>query len=652
MKHICSQKGNTFVMAVMVLVIGMVVGITLITLSVNGTTRNEHREQSNQAAVLAEDGVKHISLQINKELEQAIQELENEEKEEAEDEDLKFMDDHTYKEKYNEEFTAILNQYSCTKGTPITYEKEGKKYSVCYDDENTNNQIIDDTFRLVHFKSTATADGTTRTMISGVKIGAIYTNYPKALNYAVSTTEGGNLLMSGGISINGDVRAGGNIILSKTGFNPFEIIKNPWISSIYPSVGGKTVFPSKTGYPRFYFNSENGNLFLVKDEKLRSIFKYHDIYKTDYNKDNYNTKLFTLIPAQETENYLYNNDQLDFIKEAGAIESLNISRMVGIGKKIMKQKVIRDKYVDFDKDFLGVPLPLNGSYHAAEPTLIKAGVIASTEKAPLVTGDYKFAGAGGINVALSPYTFDGNFYFHDTQANLTAGSKVTLKGNYYFDQKDKGIDATPIVISGGGENLLDGNFYIDGKGKDALVIMNGSHKLRGNYFLNGDLVLYDTTIRSDAVFFVDGDVKISFSTLKKFDEGNLVIFATGDIDIDYGYDIGSNLFEKYMNVKQRDFNAFLYSAKKVEIHGSVSNLKLNGGVSGKNVFLTGIRGDVEKTILGLKYDSAEEQESKPSRLTIDYSNNIVTTFHKLNNLGFDFHDLDLQQPEIVTREFK
>src|SRR5690606_40069079 len=68
--------------------------------------------------------------------------------------------------------SKVLNKYSCESGNSIVYTSDDHKYEACYDEHNIHNKIIDDTYRLAYFKSTGTAEDVTKTLISGVKLGA------------------------------------------------------------------------------------------------------------------------------------------------------------------------------------------------------------------------------------------------------------------------------------------------------------------------------------------------------------------------------------------------------------------------------------------------------------------------------------------------
>src|SRR5690554_447664 len=133
MKILQSEKGNTLVITILVLLMASVIGLTLMSMSLNGTKRNEHRENYSQAVEQAENGIKHITLQIQKDLEEKIKDLEQKELEAAEK--LFFMSENKYKESFNQKFDEILDNYSCDSGLGIIETKNNLKYSVYYNKE-------------------------------------------------------------------------------------------------------------------------------------------------------------------------------------------------------------------------------------------------------------------------------------------------------------------------------------------------------------------------------------------------------------------------------------------------------------------------------------------------------------------------------------
>lgn len=705
MNIIRSQKGNTFIIAIMVLVISMVIGLTFISLSLNGTTRNVHREKMNQATVMAEDGISHITLQINKELEDVIQDVIVEAEDKAKK--LNFMKEKEFKESFIKEFDKILEKYSCDGGTHLSYDNSGKKYDVCYDKENPDNKIIEGTYRIAHFKSIGTADNVTETLISGVKLGAVYSNYPKVLNYAVSTNNGGNLLLNGGITINGDVKADGNIIISEQAYLPRLQINRRWIDSTYPSISGETVFPSESKNAKLFVNPSDGRLFAIKSEALNNwkgcnnkIFDrvdYEDVYEHPFNEMTESNCLYDIKSVKNVTSYLFNKDHPDIL-ETGKVEPFDVESMVNIGKKLLAKEVIKNDgfYSLYTRGDKGKTLNkkgaaiVNESYYATEPKWFKLGI----QTIALDFDQHQIHGAEGQNyfrvtaplgnnnfVDNSKYTLDGNFHFYGSNVIITGlHSRNTFKGNYYFSNKmpnlsfdsedeefseeeTNGIARASIRIEDG-KHTFDGNFYLDsGKvSKKAININRGEHTFKGTYFVDGDIEingvlgsdLKPAIIYADAVFFVNGNVDIDHTLIKSAGpDGKLIIFATGDISYNYATS-RDNRQDGYFNEQQEEINMFLYSQNgKIELHGTVSNYKINGGVAANNVYLTALRGSIDLGLLDRKkFPTVKEQEKSESRLIIDYDETIVTTFNKLQNIGITYHDLDSFEPITLSRELQ
>lgn len=694
MRILRSQKGNAFVITIMVLLIATVIGTTLITFSMNGITRNEHREKTNQAAKLAEDGIDHITLKINKELEQAIEEVLEDTKKKYYK--LNFISKSQFINAFNDKFDDILQKYECDSGTHVMNENGEKKYDACY--IKTPADPLD-TIRTVKFKSVGTANDATKTVVAEVKLGAVYSDVPKILNYAVSTSGDGNLMLNGGVSINGDVKADGNIIVSNSAYIPSPLIERRWKDSTYPAIGGETVFPSESKNAKLFVNPSNGRLFVIKpealdnwkgcDNKFFDRVNYNDVFKHNFHEMKESNCLYDIQSVKNVTSYLFNEDLPDLM-ETGTAEPFDVENMVKIGKMALAQKVIKN-----DNEYSVYKLPVNSSYYAKKPTWFKYGIQTIIDgKTHEIKGEngneyFRLTALLGNNnfIDRTKYTLDGNFHLYGSNIIITGlYSSNTFKGNYYISNKKpvinidpddekpdesksyeekKGIPRASIRIEDG-KHTFDGNFYLD-KGditNKALNINRGEHTFKGVYFVDGDLEingvlgspLKPAIINADAIFFVNGNVDLKHVLINTPGDSGLIIFATGDITYNYATSQRNNL-EDYFNEKQQEINMFLYSQKgKVELHGTVSNYKINGGVAGKNVFLTGIRGSIERASIESgftrNFPSVREQEKSKSRLMIDYDEDIVTTFHKLQNIGITYHDLDSFKPIMVSRKYE
>lgn len=72
MKTLRSESGNALVVTILVLVLSTVIGLTLMSMTINGLKRNETREDMNQATQQAEKGITYISKLIEQEVEQVM----------------------------------------------------------------------------------------------------------------------------------------------------------------------------------------------------------------------------------------------------------------------------------------------------------------------------------------------------------------------------------------------------------------------------------------------------------------------------------------------------------------------------------------------------------------------------------------------------
>lgn len=201
-------------------------------------------------------------------------------------------------------------------------------------------------------------------------------------------------------------------------------------------------------------------------------------------------------------------------------------------------------------------------------------------------------------------------------------------------------------------------FYIYSNNSNAPALslsgIRGTLNLKGIYFLDGDLNITNTILRADSIFFVDGDVTIRDSEFLKQANEQLYIFATGDIKI-------SNISE-YSNTPSI-IKGFFYSDKDLSMYGVGSNIYLDGGLSGKNINLSALRGNSYQTRdcwLFCPYYLVPESgqtnlvtgtnDFKKSRLIINYDPQLITDFEKFERpVSNELLPL-LNQPVIIKTE--
>lgn len=278
MKYIKSQTGNTLLFAIMVLMLGSVIALTLIGMSINGTARNEHRENYNQAKKNAESGIEHLIASMEKDLESKIP-------------SPGIDTNHNKTASFRNDFMDILSTYSCPPNEEKDYEKyyihnkDGSTwYATCvqYDEKenkeykNKIDQLLNknDFYVPITIKSRGFADGEEKVIIAEAKFGVTYKNYPSILDFAVATHpstlpkedpnyKSESLILNGGIQIKGNVYTNGNIAVANRAYAPkidADEGGNPWKSTIYPEIKG--------------INNEPAQIYMNPDKSLFNLKKW------------------------------------------------------------------------------------------------------------------------------------------------------------------------------------------------------------------------------------------------------------------------------------------------------------------------------------------------------------------------------------------
>lgn len=616
MKYIRSENGNTLLITIVVLVLSTVIALSLMSMSLNGLKRNETREDINQATEQAEKGITHITKLIQKQIEAKVP-----------DPSIGLTNTKT---NFDKDLKNILEQYYCESNKVVTDGETNPKYEVCL--EKLSDQQLKNNPITLTFKSTGYADGKEQTIKSMFEIKSEVKNYPQVLNYAVTTHSEGNLVLNGGIDISGNILADGNVILSDYGYAPVIDTKNvfnPWVKSTVSKINGISKNP-----PIIKINNQK-KLFIAKIKNfygackkynsiLPEIFTYNEFKNYNFNNINNTTNCLFEIknPTQITNDLNYTNTPV--IEQTLKHNAVNINEIINKGKNNLKT-VIKGEYPDTTS------LIAYTSHKATTPARVRNML----QVVPNVTLEGAFRIPSHITTSLTSSTLKGDFYFDGANLNLAAGSNNTLTGRYYFSEP-KILESNLKIW--GGKQKLDGEFYLEKTSKNAngiadgldnaIEIINGTHEIKGIYYLNGDMEIRDSTIKANAVFYVNGDVQIKRSTIESLDGGKLIIFATGDIIYQFASELGNNSIFDYYNKDPLELNAFLFSNRKIELHGTISNIYLKGGVSAKQVFLSGVRGEVEKNLISFDFKSADKLD-KNSRLRIEYDENVIKTIENI-----------------------
>ncbi len=175
---------------------------------------------------------------------------------------------------------------------------------------------------------------------------------------------------------------------------------------------------------------------------------------------------------------------------------------------------------------------------------------------------------------------------------------------------------------------------------------NSNINLRGSYYINGDLSITNTNLKSDAIIYVKGDVNIRDSTLMGIDPNStLIIFADGNISI-------SNISEYSSYNNPSTIKGFFYSNSDMIMYGVGSNIRLTGGISSRRLILTALRGDVSTTTKPISIQNKLDANGfpvYPSRLKVTYDENLIKQYTSFQRDEKEEFITQLNEPEYIER---
>lgn len=175
---------------------------------------------------------------------------------------------------------------------------------------------------------------------------------------------------------------------------------------------------------------------------------------------------------------------------------------------------------------------------------------------------------------------------------------------------------------------------------------NSNINLRGSYYINGDLSITNTNLKSDAIIYVKGDVNIRDSTLMGIDPNStLIIFADGNISI-------SNISEYSSYNNPSTIKGFFYSNSDMIMYGVGSNIRLSGGISSRRLILTALRGDVSSTTKPISVQNKLDATGLPfypSRLKVTYDENLIKQYTSFQRDEKEEFITQLNEPEYIER---
>lgn len=539
-QHLKKENGSALLLAIAVLLIFTILGLSLMTITTNGVAKNSSRQDVVKATDLADKGIEYMVNDIQKYLEDKIKNT-----------------PHGKNEFYNLlENTFNDKKYLCSENGGFTIPGEnGSETKVCIEKvEMVSNDEKDLYKRLVTFRSTGIVNGKEKTTKSTVIIGT--DAVPDQLKYAISTNKDGDLYLHGGVEIQGDVKVDGNLVLSE---------QASW---------------------------QSGNNYIWEQSVPTRITKSSN---------------------SVTAKLIMNADKYFYI--------LNKNNKPSYSNHINGNKLNETKH-----------------YTKISPTTSDASKTFSskffnTENLQVITRDLPDDEVNVSNIVES----------YKNKKNITSYVNLSISNNNNNSLKNLN-KKTEVYIEN--QKYCKSWFIVCLEYETNALIINGDNKeihLTGQLYLDGDLTITNTNLKSDALIYVNGDVNIRDSTLNGLtNNSTLIIFATGEIKI-------SNISE-YKDTASK-IKGFFYTKDNMIMYGVGSNIELQGGISAKRLILTAVRGNTKETKNGLTVDTIENQKKKPSRLKIIYDQNLISEYTEFKRDEETEFITELSPPEIIERKY-
>ncbi|MFZ0576714.1 MAG: hypothetical protein WAM41_04315 [Psychrobacillus psychrotolerans] len=578
MPIISKQHGNTLLITLVILILFSILGLSLLSISISGMSKNEIREDNIQSQDLSEKGIDRITHQINSELTKKIEE-----------------NNGLTRTNFINLLNSTVNKYKCTSGGSIA-DSNGKtgSYNACIKEVNPtfekNKPTVENELRKsIVFESKGKSGDSTKILLTEIEIGA--ESAPETLKYAVGTNindkdgiqDGeGNLYLHGGVSVKGDFKVDGNIITRNFGYAYLN--GEQWIQSLLPES-----IPSD--------GSTNSKLVLGKDS-------YRLTTNTGYN-NHIDRNTFTGSTYSRTTDMknLFSGEKVPKIVQRDPVIS-----PIGITDQKANFFLISGEY--YSTGVNKIPISnVNKSSSKIIPTYTER--TRECVRGFLICFEYK-----NVDTEKESGSFEMNGTNRFNQFS-TIGSLELTNSNSTFT---KGLYVGGNLQIGNNNTTYNSNNYSD-------ITLDGPIYVKGNVNIQG------ANLKSNVLLYVEGEVKIQYSTingkpLTDGKQGSLIIFSKGQIKI-------SNNSVNQDNPSQ--IKGFFYSEQDLEIYGVGSNIRIEGGISARRIVLNAIRGRAsDKLFTGATkinsndyFEGEVGQKTRESRLQIIYDQEIIETFSNL-----------------------
>ena len=580
-----NQKGFSLLMALVCIVIFTVLGLSLLKLTSNAYLKNETRSNNIQADALATKGSDYIVAYINNKFLEKATEVKA--KVTTEVEKNKQLNPDTLTKNYLAiEMDKILLDLSCTKNMveQTSSYMDVSKYGYCVVIQ-PNQTFVD--------RNNMTADSTTwytidmkdsdrmKRIVTLHSIGNVKADQATSDLYVRKV-----LGVDVGVSSPGTEGTGGNGTEPGTGGTGVEETVTNGLANVadIPVALKYALQTKKTGMSG---TAEDGAVFLHGGVDIFGELNIDgNLYAGQLGMPSYNSYKFSSYPRvfAHKKDTLYNASLLE--RTAGTVSVTgNVYRWGKNPNDITYNKEEHRLYKLVPSNYatkfgLSNTTPQSNAFSNEGVIIKKISNINNDQNLNVNYVELKekfdkaFKDNGKtVSNSCTQTSFTGYFVNCSNTVSITNnGTKLQLT------QKENNAD----ISKRGGIAYVKGLKISAGTEKNPVVI-------KGTYFIDGDLDIGSNYVDFDAVLYVTGDVDIQGSNLNslvskvngKDQQGTVLIFAKGSLTLAKISDDEST---------PSNMKAFLHSDKDIRITGSKSHVLINGGISGRSIELTGMRG--------------------------------------------------------------
>ncbi len=597
MRFRLDEKGSTLTLVLLISAVFAIIGLTLISTTINGAKKTNTREAEVQATYLAEKGMDYTAAKINNKLKTDI-------------------GNGILVSQFPATFTNVI---IFVKGQVIgkTINPSGNGTYTVKDIQFTDTSSTTPNRKSVTIQVEANVKNQTKLLKRTIFFGT--GNAPEILKYALGSfclsknclPGEGNMYLQGASQIKGDLYVANNLFVKDSG---------PTVYNYNYSYGTYTVpYWNDTLSPQLIPNDSStkskialgGNLFTFTDAAPFFNFNFSGLkYESEYRSisNYYQAHLNTPDVTNSFYQNVTNSPANYFTSSVPSIVKSNFRPpIIEIAGK-------RNSYKYNWNDSGVSPIPLPNNRMNDSNTLYKSLKIYPYDKKGTNFDSFILEGNNTIN----QFSFPGN-------------TEITGQSN-----KISRLEFTNGAYIGG-------DLEIGSKSASNNPNTYPTIQIRGPIFVDGDLTINNVNAQFASLIYVTGKTTIEYSTLNGLNEalkppGSLIVFSKGEINIQ-----NNSLYHDNPSY----LKGFFYSEGDIEMYGVGSNISIDGGLSARKIILNALAG---------KYANQNQEalikssDINLSRLKINYDPDIIETYANLKESEPMITNLD--EPAIVEPHMK